>query len=116
MIAATKRPPEALRLDPFYTQYLAVEGIPIIASSRVHSQALLAVRSMAEGMLSHRPDLASVLAERGYRIAVMAPDEDLLDLPEMRHWRKPARDDPRLTRCELKHYDERIGRLSDRQY
>ena len=71
---------------------------------------------MAEQMTAHRPDLARVLVERGYRIAVMGQDEALLDLPEMRHWRKPAHDDPRLTRCELKHYDERIGRLTDRQY
>lgn len=67
-------------------------------------------------MTEHRPDLARTLAERGYRIAVMARHEALLDLPEMRHWRKPARDDPRLTRCERKHYEARIGRLNDRQY
>lgn len=67
-------------------------------------------------MLAHRPDLARMMVERGYRIAVMGREEALLDLPEMRHWRKPARDDPRLTRCELKHYDARIGRLTDRQY
>ena len=67
-------------------------------------------------MLLHRPDLAKLLAGRGYRIAVIAKDEDLLDLPEMRDWRKPAQDDPRLTRCEIKHYGERIGALTDRQY
>lgn len=108
--------PGALGLDPFYTQFTTADGIPIVASPRVPAKALGAARAMAEGMLAHRPDLAKVLVERGYRIAVVAKDEALLDLPEMRAWRKPARDDPRLTRCEIKHYDERIGALTDRQY
>lgn len=114
--AALTRPPRALGLDPFYTQYTSARGIPILASPRVPAKALAVARSMAEGMLAHRPDLAKLLAESGYRIAVMAKNEDLLDLPEMRAWRKPAKDDPRLTRCEIKHYGERIGALTDRQY
>lgn len=114
--ATASAPPRALGLDRFYTQYLSARGIPVIASARVSREALAAAKSMAEEMTAHRPELAAVLAGRGYRIAVMAPEEALLDLPEMRHWRKPARGDPRLTRCEIKHYDARIGRLSDRQY
>ncbi|MBL4895579.1 MAG: glycoside hydrolase, partial [Erythrobacter sp.] len=51
-----------------------------------------------------------------YRIALISRDEALLDLPENADWTKPARDDPRLTRCELKHYDERIGSKTDREY
>ena len=102
--------------DVFYTQRQSVAKIPVIASERVQPRALAAVRSMAKGMLAHRPDLAVELSRRGYRIAVMARDEALLDLPEFRHWTKPARDDPRLTRCELKHYDARIGAKTDRQY
>lgn len=77
---------------------------------------MAAARSMAEEMTAHRPDLARALVRLDYRVAVMAQDEALLDLPEMRAWKKPARDDPRLTRCEIKHYDTRIGRLTDRQY
>lgn len=114
--AATNAPPRALGLDPFYTQYASARGIPVVASSKVSPKALAAARSMAEEMTAHRPDLARVLVERGYRIAVMAPEEALLDLPEMRHWRKPAPGDPRLTRCEIKHYVARIGRLADREY
>lgn len=114
--ATTSPPPRSLALDPFYAKHVAAEGIPIVSSARVSDEALFAARSMAEGMLAHRPDLAAALVRRGYRIAVMAPEEALLDLPEMRHWTKPARDDPRLTRCEIKHYDARIGRLTDRQY
>lgn len=112
----TSAPPSSLALDPFYAKHVSAEGIPVISSARVPDKALLAARDMAEGMLAHRPELAETLVRRGYRIAVMAQDEALLDLPEMRSWTKPPRDDPRLTRCEIKHYDARIGALTDRQY
>ena len=114
--ATTSPPPRTLGLDPFYAKYLSVDKIPIVASANVPDKALIAARDMARGMLAHRPDLADVLVREGYRIAIIGQEEALLDLPENRHWTKPARDDPRLTRCELKHYDERIGRLTDRQY
>lgn len=114
--AATVPPPRALALDPFYRQYVAASGIPLVASARVDPEALLAARDMASGMLAHRPDLAAILRSEGYRIAIIAQDEALLDLPENRHWTKPAPGDPRLTRCEIKHYATRIGALTDRQY
>jgi hypothetical protein len=56
------------------------------------------------------------LIAQGERVVVMAAEEGTLDVPEQRDWKKPARDDPRLTVCERKHYDVRIGRLSDRDY
>ena len=109
-------PPIRLRLDPFYAKYLDVDGIPVVASARVPDQALIVARRIMLGLLRHRPDIARYLALRGQRVAIMAPEESTTDLPEQRDWRKPAIDDPRLTRCERKHYQERIGRLSDREY
>ncbi len=109
-------PPVALSASPFYTKHVTAAGLPILSSSRVPDEALLAARDMARGMFAHRPELAAWLAANDYRIAIMAQDEALLDLPENRDWKKPAQDDPRLTRCELKHYDTRIGALTDRQY
>lgn len=91
-------------------------GIPILASARVRDEALLAARDMVVSIFAHRPELAKWLAANDYRVAIIAVDEALLDLPENAHWTKPARDDPRLTRCEIKHYDARIGALSNRQY
>lgn len=109
-------PPASLRVDPFYVRYLDANGIPVLGSARVPEQALAAARSIVIGMLAGRPDIARELQREGFRVAVMAPDEQTLDIPEQRGWKKPGRDDPRLTRCERKHYDERIGRLSDRAY
>jgi hypothetical protein len=109
-------PPARLGADPFYAKYVDAGGIPVLSSAKVPDQALLAARAIVEGMLAHRPDLARALVADHVRVAIMAVDEGTLDLPEQRDWKKPARDDPRLTFCERKHYDERIGRLSDRGY
>jgi hypothetical protein len=102
--------------DPFYAKRIDAAGIPVIGSARPPDEALRAARDIIRDMLRHRPDLRRWLVARGYRVAVMALDETTTDLPEQRHWTKPAPDDPRLTRCERKHYAERIGRLTDRQY
>ncbi|MES2453661.1 MAG: glycoside hydrolase [Pseudomonadota bacterium] len=115
-VAEVEAPPVSLALDPFYARYVDADGIPILSSAKVPDRALLVAKAIVEGMLAHRPDLARALAASGYRVAIMAEDESTLDLPEQRDWKKPARDDPRLTRCERKHYDERIGRLTDRAY
>lgn len=109
-------PPPALKLDPFYAKHVDARGIPIVSSQYVSDAALLVARSLVEEMFAHRPELARVLAEDGFRIAIMSTGEGTLDLPEQRDWKKPARDDPRLTRCERIHYDERIGKLTDAQY
>lgn len=115
-IAQIGPPPAPLHADPFYTRYADAGGIPILSSARVPAKALLAARDIVQAMLAARPDLHAQLVTDGVRVAVMAGDESTLDLPEQRGWKKPARDDPRLTPCERKHYDARIGRLSDRAY
>lgn len=109
-------PPPALRADPFYAKHIAAAGIPILSSAKVPDAALLAAHAIVTGMLAHRPDLAAEIARAGTRVAIMAEDEFTTDLPEQRHWTRPGRDDPRLTRCERIHYDARIGALTDRQY
>ena len=108
--------PSALGAEPFYSKHVSARGIPILSSSRVPDEALIAARDMTRGMFAHRPELAEWLAANDYRIAIISEDEALLDLPDKAHWTKPARDDPRLTRCEIKHYDARIGAKTDRQY
>ena len=109
-------PTARLAADPFYRKHVDAAGIPILSSARVPDAALFAARDMVRGMLAHRPDLAAWLVSNDYRIALISRDEALLDLPENANWTKPSRDDPRLTRCELKHYDERIGSKTDREY
>ena len=102
--------------SPFYTKHLDAVGIPLLASARVPDEALTIARDIVAEMLAQRPDLAGWLVANHYRVAVMAADETTTELPEQRGWTKPVKDDPRLTRCERLHYQERIGRLTDRQY
>ncbi len=109
-------PPVALGLDRFYAKSLDVDGIPVSASAQTPDAALQAAARIVRGMLAHRPDLARQLVAMGQRVVIMARSEGTVDLPEQRDWKKPTLDDPRLTVCERKHYDERIGRLSDRDY
>ncbi|MEH3037685.1 MAG: glycoside hydrolase [Sphingomonas adhaesiva] len=103
-------------LDPFYTRSLDAGGIPISSSAAVPDEALRAARSIVVEMLARRPDLRRALVAGGQRVAVMGVEEQTLDLPEQRDWKKPTRDDPRLTTCERKLYDEQIGRMTDREY
>ena len=119
LTACAAAPPPAVPqpVQPaFYTQQVVAAGIPIRASSATDPTALNAAKAMVEGMLAHRPDLARWLVANDYRVAIIAEEETILDVPENAHWRKPAPDDPRLTRCERKLYDERIGSLTDAAY
>jgi len=109
-------PPAVYATDPFYARYVDAGGIPILPPTRTAGRALLLAREIVLSMLAKRPDIAAELRREGLRVAIMAADESTLDIPEQRDWKKPAIDDPRLTRCERKHYPERIGRLTDRQY
>ena len=113
---AVTAPPNSLRAGGFYAKHLDAVGIPVLSSAKAPSRALFTARSIVVEMLAHRPDLAAELVARGYRVAIMAEDEATTDLPEQAHWTRPARGDPRLTRCERKHYDARIGALSNREY
>ncbi len=107
--------PQSLRLDPFYAKYADARGIPIVGSARVPDEALLIARDIVVAQLAHRPDLRREVVRQGTRVGIMAVDESMTDLPEHRHWKKPTKDDPRLTVCEKERYS-RIEAMSDRDY
>lgn len=108
--------PASLGVDPFYAKHVSASGVPILSSARVSDKALVAARNMARGMLDHRPDLARWRAANGWRIALIAEDEALLDLPENAGWANPGAYDPGLTRRECIHHKDRIGRFTPREY
>lgn len=109
-------PPASMKQDGFYRRYVDAAGLPIVSSAAVPDAALLAARDIAMEMLAERPDVRRAMIARGFRIAIMGVKEGTTDLPEQRDWKKPTRDDPRLTVCERKLYNERIGRQSDADY
>jgi hypothetical protein len=101
--------------DQFYAKYADAGGIPVIGSARVPDAAITRAAAIVTDMLSRRPDLGAELVRQGVRVGVIAEEEAITDLPEHRHWKKPRRDDRRLTGCELKYF-ERIEAQSDRDY
>ena len=109
-------PPQHLVLDPFYQKYIDAQGIPITASFDVPDVALLVARDIVIHMLSERPDLRKEMIRNGTRFGVMADTDSTTDLPEQRDWKKPSKDDLRLTDDERENYDEKIGKLTDQEY
>jgi hypothetical protein len=113
--AAIGPPPKDLALDPFYAKSIDAGGIPVTASARVPDAALRTAKGIVDGMLEKRPDIRRQLIAMGERVGVLAPDEMLTDLPEMRDLKKPALDDQRLTFCERQAW-LKIAAMSDREY
>jgi len=75
-------PPAEFGLDPFYKKGLVVRGIPVVSSARVSDEALREAAFLVAKLLEKRPELAKPMTERKLRVAIMAPDEMTLDIPE----------------------------------
>jgi len=111
-------PPTELGLDTFYKKYADAFGIPIVSSEKVPDDALLIARDIVNYMLLKRVDVRSALINRKARVLVMAQTEMETDLPERRDWKKPTKDDRRLTPGERENYDKPggIASMTDREY
>jgi len=109
-------PPKVLGLDPFYQKYADAGGIPIVGSKNVPDAGIQVARDIVLSMLSERPDIRDELVHEGARIGIMAIDETTTDLPEQADWKKPAIDDPRLSKCDVRDYATTIGLQTDREY
>ncbi len=111
-------PPDSLKTDPFYKKYSDAFGIPILSSEKTSDNALLMARDIVNYMLSARPDIRKGLIGKGARVLVIAYTEGEMDLPERRDWKKPTKDDRRLTPGERENYDKPggIASMTDQQY
>jgi hypothetical protein len=111
-------PPPKLALDSFYKKYTDAFGIPIVSSHKVPDDALLIARDIVNYMLMKRMDVRTALIDRGARVLIMAETEMETDLPERSNWKKPSRDDRRLTPGERENYDKPggIASMTDREY
>ena len=79
-------PPAAVRetfnLDPFYKHWIDVEGLPVVASSKVNPYALKEAAWLIRQMIGHRQDILHALAKNNVRFAVMAHNELTTQIPE----------------------------------
>jgi hypothetical protein len=111
-------PPELGYDLTFYKKYVDAHGIPIISSDKVPDRALLVARDIVVDKLANRPDIRREMIAKKYRVGIMAVTEMTTDIPEQRNRKKPAKDDPRLTRGERENYDKPggIGSQTDKEY
>ncbi len=79
-------PPVTIRktfnLDPFYEQWIDVEGLPVVASAKVSPYAVKEAAWLIRQMIGHRQDILKALAENNVRFAVMAYNELTTQIPE----------------------------------
>lgn len=88
---------DRLSLSPFYAKHLDCGGMAILASGKVSDHALREADFLVRQMLHGRDDLLQAIAVAGIRLAVMAPSEFTLDVPEhsdlvpASYWNRRAR-------------------------
>ena len=79
-------PPDFVRkgynLDPFYQQWIDVDGLPVVASAKVNPYALQEAAWLIRQMIGHRKDILRELAKNNVRFVVMAHNEMTTQIPE----------------------------------
>ncbi len=73
---------KTFNLDSFYTQWIDVEGLPVVASAKVNPYAVKEAAWLIRQMIGHRQDVLQALAENNVRFAVMAYNELTTQIPE----------------------------------
>ena len=81
-------PPKEVRdffdLDPFYQQWINVEGYPVLASAKVSPYAVKETAWQIKQMIGDRTDILKALAEFQQRFTIIAHSELPSDIPELR--------------------------------
>ena len=73
---------ETFNLDPFYEQWIDVEGLPVVASAKVSPYAVKEAAWLIRQMVGHRQDILQALARNRVRFAVIAYNELTTQIPE----------------------------------
>ena len=80
--SAITAPPEALKILPYYSQYISANGYPIVASAKVNPYALREAAYLVNLMLANRPDIREAMVKSGSHMSIIAWNEFTTDLPE----------------------------------
>ena len=82
-------PPKEVRdffeLDPFYQQWINVEGFPVLASTNVSPYAVKEAAWKIRQMIGHRSDILKALARNRIRFPIVGHNELTTDIPELRN-------------------------------
>ncbi len=74
----------------FYTKYLDVKGVAVLASGEVADEALVRTHHIVTHMLAGRPDVLEAMAKNGTRLIIIGKDQVYTDMPEYRNTPNPA--------------------------
>ena len=75
-------PPAGLGLDPFYTRYVDMGGVPLVGSSAVPDAAFAVAYYVFASMTRDRPCLRWGLMSAEIRVGIIASSEVTTDMPE----------------------------------
>ena len=73
---------DAFELDPFYQQWIDVEGLPVVSSAKANSYALKEAAWQIWQMIGHRVDVLQALVQKRVRFSVIAHNELITEIPE----------------------------------
>ena len=73
----------------FYTKYIDVKGMPVVAAAEVADLALQRTYEIVTHMLAGRPDVLEAMVDRGMYLVIIGKDQVYTDLPENRNARNP---------------------------
>lgn len=79
-------PPAALGLDPFYTKYCSIRGIPIVSASVVPDAALAEAWKVMDNMLKEvsSSTIQQIIANKT-RMGIIGAKQKLTDMPEYKN-------------------------------
>jgi hypothetical protein len=80
----------------FYSKYIDVAGMPVVAHADVADEALVRVHEIVTHMLSGRPDITAALVERRMYLIVIGKDQVYTDMPEYRRSPDPEYQNERV--------------------
>ena len=69
----------------FYTKYLDLKGVPLVASGEVADEALLRDYDIVTHMLAGRLDILHEMAVGGTHLIIIGKDQLYIDMPEYNH-------------------------------
>jgi hypothetical protein len=69
-------------LSPFYKKHVDLDGLPVVGSDKVSDAALIEAWRIGKEMLRNLPEARKAMIRLRVRIAIMAPTEQTLDIPE----------------------------------
>ncbi|MBN1973335.1 MAG: hypothetical protein JW787_06830 [Sedimentisphaerales bacterium] len=73
----------------FYTKYIDVKGLPVLASKEVADLALQRTYEIVTSMLAGRPDVLKAMAKQGMYLIIIGKNQVYTDMPEYRNTRNP---------------------------